>query len=613
MQKKFLLLTRDYLSGIFLSFSVFAVLWAGAAFADPQERYPLMHLSGAQRSAATIRSLTQPRIRASEVIPPGNVNLLNLVPYIPEERDQGHCGNCWVWAATGMVEVALNTQLGISERLSIQYLNSNFNWGGTIAPQYPVAGSFACEGGLLETFVNFYNGDEGAKRFIPWSNTNAGYADGDGGQSGGYSGGNRTNMPAVRIAMTPAVGISSITGELIETEGVGEEAAINNIKSVIGNNQAIFFGFTLPDDASWNDFFDFWDYATADTIFDLNPYGLLPWSSDAPGAHAVMLVGYNDLSPDPEQHYWLLLNSWATRPNRPDGTFKIKMHMDYDSKDIAHDELNYWAEKVTVNFVTPTPTPTPTPTQTPEPTATPTTTTVSGQVTDTQGNPMRGVIVSAGTLGMVRTNERGEYLFNNVQTGLRFALKFFKTGVAFEPAEVSGIASVPSQTIQVSGTQSKVRRAGCAQKDTSGMILRTVNHVRNLNRIGEQAIHRLRALTELKSSHGRRREILAKAAQAENRLGTAYRQSLAAAERLPSSISRCAPPLTCREHDYSRKISSLRNSISKMRNAARAAASEMGQASAAGQERGYVLGEEAELQYRLALRAVGVFPQGGCQ
>ena len=51
-------------------------------------------------------------------------SLINHLDYTPGERSQGSCSNCWAWAGTGVMEVALSVEEGIEDRLSIQYLNS---------------------------------------------------------------------------------------------------------------------------------------------------------------------------------------------------------------------------------------------------------------------------------------------------------------------------------------------------------------------------------------------------------------------------------------------------------------------------------------------------------
>lgn len=92
-----------------------------------------------------------------------SVDLLPYLEYLAEERDQGSCGNCWVWAGTGVLEIALNKQTGIRDRLSIQYLDSC----RTVA--------CACNGGWLANLTSFY---QTTRQAIPWSNTNANWRDG---------------------------------------------------------------------------------------------------------------------------------------------------------------------------------------------------------------------------------------------------------------------------------------------------------------------------------------------------------------------------------------------------------------------------------------------------
>ncbi len=73
-------------------------------------------------------------------IPPGSYSLLDHLDYVPEERDQGRCGSCWVWSSTGLTELDLAYRKGIKDRLSIQYFLSNY-------PNF-ANGRSACCGGL---------------------------------------------------------------------------------------------------------------------------------------------------------------------------------------------------------------------------------------------------------------------------------------------------------------------------------------------------------------------------------------------------------------------------------------------------------------------------------
>ncbi len=329
--------------------------------------YPLMKMSEEKMEAEMARSLKKLRRTTVETIPPGHVDLLPLISYVPAERDQWYCGNCWVWASTAAVEVALNVQRNESERLSIQYLNSNYNDGG-------VTGSFACDGGWAADFVSFYNGAEGNKKFIPWSNENADWKDWDGGKAGGYSGA-MSNVSASDITLDPSYEISSITYSSINTWTSDEATAINNIKAALGDNKAVWFGFFLPTTAAWNAFFSFWNSQNENVAFDFNPYNGVSWDSGV-GGHAVLIVGYDDTDSDPANHYWVALNSWGSSTRRPNGTFRIKMHINYMNKSGSYYNL-YW-QLVEPTFVLPTASPTPTvaasPTVESGPTAAPTAT-----------------------------------------------------------------------------------------------------------------------------------------------------------------------------------------------------------------------------------------------
>ena len=54
----------------------------------------------------------------------GSVDLLSHLDYTPVDRDQGTCSNCWAWAGTVVLGIALDVQEGIKDRLSVQYINS---------------------------------------------------------------------------------------------------------------------------------------------------------------------------------------------------------------------------------------------------------------------------------------------------------------------------------------------------------------------------------------------------------------------------------------------------------------------------------------------------------
>ncbi len=250
-------------------------------------------------------------------MPSESFDLLDHLEYTPSERDQGYCGNCWAWAGTGVTEVALDVQNGVKDRLSIQYLNSNY-YGGS-------GPNWACCGGDLTNFVYFYNTEE---QTIPWSNTNAHWQDGS-----QLCEAESTNVPADSISTIPNYNIASITNQTIPThndldESVETQAeAIANIKSVLDQNKAISFSFYLATDTDWNSFFSFWDTQPESTILNPDPYcGKV---ATGLGGHAVLCVGYND-EEGTSNDYWIMVNSWGTTTGRPNGIFYLDMNMDYN-------------------------------------------------------------------------------------------------------------------------------------------------------------------------------------------------------------------------------------------------------------------------------------------
>lgn len=236
----------------------------------------------------------------------GSVNLLPYLPYIPSQRDQGNCGNCWVWASTGALEVEHNVNNGIRDRLSIQYLNSKYQYN---------TGIYACLGGDMEKFTTWYNTD---KSPIPWTNTNASYGD--------YNpkAGGATAVPFSSIATSPSYSLNSLTNTTVSTFGVGNSTAIANIKAALDSNHTVVNLYYLPS-AGWNDFSEFWNSGTNTSMFDTSFYN----GQEIGGGHAVLIVGYN--TTDPVNPYWLVLNSWGATTNRTDGTYRHNMSMNYDA------------------------------------------------------------------------------------------------------------------------------------------------------------------------------------------------------------------------------------------------------------------------------------------
>lgn len=237
-------------------------------------------------------------------IPPkGSLSLLSHLKYTPFQRDQGSCGNCWAWAGTGVMGIALDVEEDILDRLSVQFISSCNTEKS------------CCEGGWLSDLASFYT----SKGYtIPWSNTNASWQNGDGG----------CNVSCNSISSSPKYDVDSIQAETITTHGVGQSQAIANIKNVLNQNRAVWFAWFLPTGADWNVFYDFWNNDGESVTWSPDYSCGHTWVEGDGGGHAVLCVGYND--DDPNNSYWIIVNSWGTAGGRPNGIFRVDMDMDYD-------------------------------------------------------------------------------------------------------------------------------------------------------------------------------------------------------------------------------------------------------------------------------------------
>ena len=239
--------------------------------------------------------------------PEGSLDLLQYMVHIPSERSQGACGNCWVWAGTGCMELALTMQEGISERLSVQVVNSCRS----------VIGKSCCQGGWLYQLANFYNT---TGRALPWTNTNAHWQDSDGGCS----------VPCGDIATEPyytVVDMQMLTVPTRAPEVSSQAEAIANIKAVLDSGKGVWFAFFTPP-AGWQQFTSFWLTQGESAAIDLD--AVCRNGTSVYAGHAVLCVGYDDTNPD--NRYWVMLNSWGTAGGRrPNGLFRINMDMDYNT------------------------------------------------------------------------------------------------------------------------------------------------------------------------------------------------------------------------------------------------------------------------------------------
>ena len=241
----------------------------------------------------------------------GSYSLLSHLQYTASERNQGVCGNCWAWAGTGVMGIALDVEETILDRLSVQYINSC----ETLA-----IGKTCCDGGWLYHLADFYS-TTGYEHAIPWSNTNAYWQDGDA----------SCDTPCASISTSPNYPINYIQETSITTHAVDQATAIANIKNILHQDRAVWFGYFLATGADWDNFRNFWWNQPETAIWNPDFSCGHTWEPppDGGGGHAVLCVGYND--DDPNNSYWIMVNSWGTAGgSRPNGIFRLDMNMDYD-------------------------------------------------------------------------------------------------------------------------------------------------------------------------------------------------------------------------------------------------------------------------------------------
>jgi hypothetical protein len=292
-----------------------------------------------------------------------SLSLLSHLNYVPAERNQGSCGNCWAWAGTGAMEIALDLQQGIHDRLSVQFINSCN------------AAKGSCAGGWLADFAGFYATQGYA---VPWSNTNAQWQSGNG-----------SAVSCDTIEKIPHYGIQAIATQQVATHGIGQAQAIANIKAALNQNKPVWFGFFMATSADWNTFSSFWMNQDETAVWSDFFFGQA-WTSGG-GGHAVLVVGYND--DDPGNPYWIMLNSWGTAGGRrPNGLLRVSMNLNYDGTDSTGSYNLFW-QTLDVTFQTGTTVPAPV--LNAEPATTPGTSNTISWTAGGSGSPLSetGVIV----------------------------------------------------------------------------------------------------------------------------------------------------------------------------------------------------------------------------
>jgi hypothetical protein len=242
--------------------------------------------------------------------------LLDHLTYTPSERNQGTCGNCWVWAGTALLEIAHSVQNGVKDRLSVQKFDSC---------TYSLGGGDTCYGGNLAGFATQYNQNFNP---VPWSNTNAQFQ--DAAWNGAGPAVTCANVSSAPHYYTNYQVPNSMQALTITTYSAGQATAIANIKNALLQKKGVGFGFWLANNTDWNAFRNFWSSGAATDLWSPDAYCGHTWNPNPGegGGHFVTIVGWND--DDAANPYWIVLNSWGTTVNRPTGLFRLGMNINYD-------------------------------------------------------------------------------------------------------------------------------------------------------------------------------------------------------------------------------------------------------------------------------------------
>ena len=299
-------------------FLILFLLFHTPVFAQANDNFPVM-----RPDATTLKkwvadyetapkALINSRLRSnllssSAQSAPTSINLVNRLTYSPGERNQGSCGNCWVWAGTGVIELALYEQLGIRENLSIEF------------PDVCYANVNACSGGWLSDLRNFYE-----SKGLTISSSNPG---------ANFTGQTFSTSRCTAVTLTPNYQLTGIASETttIATTNIDRSTAILNLKNILQQKKGVWLGFFLPNAATWNEFRNFWMNQGETELWNQDQSCGYQYTSEG-GGHAVLIVGYNDDDPNPDQHYWIALNSWGKTSLRPNGLFRIRMNMNYNCR-----------------------------------------------------------------------------------------------------------------------------------------------------------------------------------------------------------------------------------------------------------------------------------------
>ncbi len=474
--------------------SFLAFLLSAIALAEENNSHSLIKTdlkSLMERRAKEFKLLQAVSSKDNKDLKPGNVNLLRFVSTKGAMRDQKKCGNCWVWTGLAALEIFKNQYDEVNEAtsqnsFSVGFVNAFYHDGGR-------SGSFACNGGFFEEFAKFFAPKGTAnQRVIPWDNDNADFVDGDGGKP--YKGNFVSNRTKDEISTTPYYYLSNLAMRTINIQDYTDNEIINVIKNNINRGIPVALGFFMTGPNDWRDFNRFWDEGTSSQIFDIGSR-TDKYNQKYMQGHAVLVIGYDDTSSNSNEHHWIALNSWGTPSGHPDGTFKIKMHMDYKSS--ITDGFLYKEDKMEWHIYTPVFASSDPLIENGE---------LSGKLIDPIGAGVKDVAVVLDDKEVVLTDQNGRFSFGKIPAYKTFKLNFIRAGYKFNPDVYRGTITKISNNIEIEVENDEVY-SGC--KGSTIDLKNVESNVEAIFNLGKKAAGKLNnKTTVLKTLNNARKAYL---------------------------------------------------------------------------------------------------------
>ena len=262
---------------------------------------------------------------------PLHLDLTEYLGVIGQERNQGNCGSCWVWSGIGILEAQFNKALkenvfsGVSyvknQKFSINFLEAKL----LKFPHLTYRTSSICDGGTSDIFQDLLTSDvEGYNYLVPKSNTNANATFSELPTETNFT----RNLDLIQI--NPHVNINNLEVTSIIPDGDNNEEVIHNVIEALNDGHLVEMDYYV-----YRDFKTFWKNEDE----SLQYYFTNTPGSSSEGGHATIIVGYDISDSNPNNHYWIVQNSWGSTELRPKGQFRLNMQSGFGYRQIISFEV----------------------------------------------------------------------------------------------------------------------------------------------------------------------------------------------------------------------------------------------------------------------------------